>query len=220
MTADETGLRETLVALGRRLLETGLVEGTSGNLSARLPAGAGALVTPSGVDYASMTPDQVVAVGLDGRPVGPGLRPSIDTANHCAILRARPDVGGVVHTHSPYATAFSVVGEPIPALVTEAAAVLGGPVRPIDYLPPGRPDLAERVAIGLAADRAILLPNHGVIAVGETPSAAFDAALAVEQSARIAWLARAIGTPRPVPADEIERFAAFLRERYGQTLRE
>jgi ribulose-5-phosphate 4-epimerase/fuculose-1-phosphate aldolase len=216
MPADEETLRTSLVALGRRLLDAGLVEGTSGNLSARLPSGDRALVTPSGVDYTTMIPEQLVVVSLDGDWAGTGLRPSIDTANHCAILRARPDVGAVVHTHSPYATAFSVVGEPIPALVTEAAAILGGSVRPIDYLPPGRPDLADRVAAGLGSDRAILLPNHGVIAVGPTPEAAFGAALAVEQSARIAWLARAIGSPRAVPPEEIERFAAFLRERYGQ----
>jgi ribulose-5-phosphate 4-epimerase/fuculose-1-phosphate aldolase len=216
MDEAEAMLRERLVELGRHLLASGLVEGTSGNLSARLGASGRALVTPSGVDYGILTPAQIVVVDLDGRPVGEGLRPSIDTANHVAILRARPDVGGVVHTHSPYATAFAVVGEPIPPLVTESAAVVGGPIRPIEYLPPGRPDLAERVAVGLGDDSAILLPNHGVIAVGPTPDAAFGVALAVEQGARIAWLARAIGTPRPVPPDEIARFAAFLRERYGQ----
>jgi ribulose-5-phosphate 4-epimerase/fuculose-1-phosphate aldolase len=216
MPPTETDLRDTLVRLARRLLRSGLVEGTSGNLSARLPSGGGLLVSPSGVAYESMTPDQLVVVGLDGAPRGRGLRPSIDTANHAAIMRARPDVGGIVHTHSPYATAFSVVGRPIPALVTESAAILGGPVRVIDYLPPGRPDMAEQVAIGLGADTAILLPNHGVIAVGATPDAAFGAALAVEQSARVAWLALALGTPTAVPPDEITRFAAFLRDRYGQ----
>jgi ribulose-5-phosphate 4-epimerase/fuculose-1-phosphate aldolase len=148
--------------------------------------------------------------------VGDGLKPSVDTPNHAAIYRARPDVGGVVHTHSPHATAFSVVHAPIPALVAEAAGYLGGPVRVLDDVQPARPDQADRVAGGLGDDRAVLLPNHGVIAVGETLRGAFDAAALVEHSARVAWLARSLGPAHEVPEDEIRRLHDFLHREYGQ----
>jgi L-ribulose-5-phosphate 4-epimerase len=207
--------RQTLVDLGRRLVREGLVRGTSGNLSARLPDGA-VLVTPSGVDYATMSPDDLVVVDADGSVLDGRLKPSIDTHNHLAIYRARPDVGGVAHTHSPYATAFSTLPEPIPAFVAETAGYLGGPVRVMAYLPPGRPELADRLSDALAADRAILLPNHGVVAVGESPTAAVQAAEAVEEAARIAWLARQLGQPRVVPDKEIRRLNEFIRHRYGQ----
>lgn len=216
MTEAEVRLRELLVSLARRMLGLGLVTGRSGNLSARDVGSHRILVTPSAVAYETMGPDDLVAIGLDGQPVGPGGTPSVDTMNHVAIYRARPDVNAVVHTHSPYATAFSTLPEPIPPLVTEAAGFLGGAVRPIEYLPPARPEFAERLADGLGGDRAVLLPHHGVVAVGETPEKAFAAAVLVEESARVAWIARLLGRPQVVPEAEIERLHEFIHHRYGQ----
>jgi ribulose-5-phosphate 4-epimerase/fuculose-1-phosphate aldolase len=213
---DEAELRAEIVRLARQMLRAGLVAGTAGNVSARLPGSRRFIVTPTGVDYEALEPDQLVAVDGDGQHVEPGLLPSIDTRNHAAIYGRRDDVHGVVHTHSPYAVAFAVVGEPIPALSPEVAGVIGGPVGITEDEPPAMPELADAVAAGLGFARAVLLPNHGVIAVGETVAMAFATAAAVEEGARIAWLARQIGVPRPVPADEVARMHDFVHRRYGQ----
>jgi ribulose-5-phosphate 4-epimerase/fuculose-1-phosphate aldolase len=216
MTDEEARLRELIVRLAQRMLALGLVTGTSGNLSGREPGSERIIITPSGVDYEMMRPEQLVAVDLNGKAVEPGMKPSVDTMNHVAIYRARPDVNGVVHTHSPYAAAFSTLPEPIPPLITEAAGYLGGPVRVIEYLPPASPELADRLAVGLGGDRAILLPNHGVMAVGESAAKAFHAAMSVEESARVAWIARLLGRPRLVPDAEVARMHEFIHHRYGQ----
>src|SRR5437879_8079875 len=106
----EGELREKLVRCARGMATTGLVRGTSGNISTREPGAAQALVTPSGVDYDTMTPDAVVLVDLEGRPVHQGFKPSVDTPVHVAIYRARPVVGAVNHTHPPYQAAFPTTG--------------------------------------------------------------------------------------------------------------
>jgi ribulose-5-phosphate 4-epimerase/fuculose-1-phosphate aldolase len=198
------------------MVATGLVTGTSGNLSAREPDTARVIVTPSGVDYDALGPDDLVAVELNGRPIGHSLVPSVDTPSHLAIYRARPEVNGVVHTHSPYAAAFSVVGEPVPSLLLEAAGFLGGSVRLVDRLPPGSPEAVLRLVAALAGQRAVLLPNHGVMAIGETLPKAFHAAVAVEEGARVAWLARQLGRARSVPDADVAWMNDFIHHRYGQ----
>ncbi len=202
--------------MAREMLKTGLVSGTSGNLSGRTPDETSCLVTPSGVDYESMRPADVVEVGLDGSLRSGRLEPSVDTPVHLAIYRARADVGAVVHTHSPFAAAFSAVGAPIPPLSSEWGGFLGGAVRVLDYVPPARSDTGEAVADGLGADRAVLLPHHGVLAVGETLKKAFQAAVAVEESARLAYLASRLGKAEPVPEAELRRLYDFIHHRYGQ----
>jgi L-ribulose-5-phosphate 4-epimerase len=199
------------------MLAMGLVTGTAGNLSVR--HGDVVLITPSGVDYETMQPDDLVAVNLDGSVVTQGTNPSVDTMSHVAIYRARPDVGAVMHTHSPYAAAFSTVGREIPPLITEAAGFLGGAVRVMEYVPPASPELGHRVAEGLGSDRAVLLPNHGVIATGETARKAFHAAVAVEESAQVAFLALQLGVPALVPPAEIARMSDFIHHRYGKPVK-
>lgn len=212
----EGELREAMVRFARQMMTTGLVRGTSGNLSTREPGADRCLVTPSGVDYDTMRPEDVVLVDLSGRPVDEGLKPSVDTPIHLAIYRVRPDVGACIHTHSPYAAAFSTLGRPIPPLITESAGYLGGAVRVMDYVPPARPDTGELVAAGLGDDRAVLLPNHGVIAVGENLKKCFGAAMAVEESAHVAYIALQLGTPMLVPEPEVERMYEFIHHHYGQ----
>ncbi len=216
MTDTDEGIREQLIAYARQMLRAGFVKGTSGNLSARPPGAAWCLVTPSGVDYETMRHDDLVKVGLDGDPMGPGLKPSVDTPVHLALYRARADVGAVIHTHSAYAAAFSTLHRDVPPLVTEAAGYLGGAVRVIEYVPPASPDTGEQVAAGLGRDRAVLLPNHGVVAVGEDLRACYTAAVQVEESAHVAFLALQLGQPHLVPPEEIERMHDFIHHRYGQ----
>lgn len=204
-----------LVRFAREMLAMGLVTGTAGNLSLRLADGT-VLVTPSGVDYATMRAEDLVAVDADGKPLAPGLKPSIDTMTHLAIYRARDDVGAVIHTHSPYAAAFSTLHRPIPPLITESAGYLGGEVRVMNYLPPASPELGQLMGTGIGRERAVLMPNHGVMAVGENPHKAFHAAVSVEESAHVAFIALQLGTPHPVPASEVERMNTFIHHRYGQ----
>ena len=215
---DETDhdLRVEIVAVARRLVAEGLVKGTSGNVSARPPDAGHFLITPSGVAYESMAEDDVVAVDLGGTPVAASLKPSSDSPNHVAIYATRPDVGAIVHSHSPFATAFAVTGETIPALVAETAGFLGGPVRVAEYVSLGSDEGPRRLADSLAADRAILMPNHGQLAIGEDLRRALAAALAVEEAARIAWLARAIGRPRVLPDRDVEWMNEFIHGDYGQ----
>lgn len=212
----EGELRQAMVRFARQMITTGLVRGTSGNLSAREPGTEGCLVTPSGVDYETMRPEDVVLVDLSGRPVAGGLKPSVDTPIHVAIYRARPDAGACIHTHSLYAAAFSTLGRQIPPLITESAGYLGGAVRVLEYVPPARPDTGDLVAAGLGGDRAVLLPNHGVIAVGENLKKCFGAAMAVEESAHVAYIALQLGTPTVVPEQEVERMHDFIHHQYGQ----
>jgi len=212
----EGELRDQLVRFARQMITTGLVRGTSGNLSTREPGADTCLITPSGVDYDTMKPEDAVLVDLSGRPVSPVLKPSVDTPIHVAIYRARPDVGGCIHTHSLYAAAFSTVGRQIPPLITESAGYLGGAVRVLSYVPPAQADTGELVAAGLGGDRAVLLPNHGVVAVGETLKKAFGAAMAVEESANVAFIALQLGKPALVPDAEVSRMHEFIHFRYGQ----
>jgi len=216
MTDSERELREQLVGYARRMLSTGLVRGTSGNLSARPPGADWCLVTPSGVEYETMRGADLVKVGLDGEAAAGGLKPSVDTPVHVAVYRLRPDVASVIHTHSVYAAAFSTLHRDVPPLITESAGYLGGRVRVLEYVPPARPDTGDQVAAGLGPDRAVLLPNHGVVAVGEGLRASYTAAAQVEESAHVAFLALQLGEPHPVPASEIERMHDFIHHRYGQ----
>src|SRR2546430_2260220 len=116
----EAELREQLVRFARQMITTGLVRGTSGNISTREPGAKQALVTPSGGDYDPRTPEGVVLVDLEGRPAHPGFKPAVDTPTHGAIFRGGPDGGAVIHTHSPCGGAFSTLGREIPPLITES----------------------------------------------------------------------------------------------------
>lgn len=227
--ASEEAVRASVLDAVRSLRQEGLVVGTAGNVSAREPGTGRFWITPSGVEYSTLTIDDLVCVELAGQTVrgvappfsekgrvGAGLKPSSDTANHAAIYRQRDDVGGIVHTHSTYATVFAVMRREIPALLVEAAGYLGGAVPVMEYLPPASPDLGELAGRGLGLHRAVLLPNHGVITVGESATSALTAALLVEQSARVAYLASLIGKPAPLPPDEVERMHRFLHNEYGQ----
>jgi L-fuculose-phosphate aldolase len=216
MTESERALRVELVRFAKQMITTGLVRGTSGNISAREPGANKCLITPSGVDYDTMQPEDLVLVGLDGERDMAQAKPSVDTPVHLAVYRARPDVSACIHTHSLYAAAFSTVGREIPALITESAGYVGGPVRVMEYVPPASPDTGDQVAAGLGSDRSVLLPNHGVIAVGESLKKAFGAAMAVEESAHVAFIAFQLGTPKPVPDGEVDRMHDFIHHKYGQ----
>jgi L-fuculose-phosphate aldolase len=204
--------RAAVATAALRLLEAGLVRGTAGNVSAR--SGGLVAITPTGVDYRRLDQASVPVVDLHGRPVAGGLAPSSELPLHLAVYRARPDVGAVVHTHSTFATTFAVLGEELPA-VHYVLAHAGRRVRVAPYATYGTGELADACVAALAGDRAVLLANHGVVAVGDGLERALLAAEAVEEVAELCWRARCLGTPAVLPDAEMERVARAF-EGYGR----
>ncbi|MDN5364618.1 MAG: L-fuculose-phosphate aldolase [Eubacteriales bacterium] len=208
-------LAAAIVDAGRKMIAAGLVAGTWGNISARVDENS-FLITPSGVPYDLLRPEQVVEVGMDGS-VRPGqLKPSTEFSLHAAIYAARPDVGGIVHTHSPYATAFAVAGRNLPPVTEELAQLVGGEVAVAPYALPGSRELAAGAVAALGEKNAVLLAAHGLVGVGRDVAEALLVCQVVEKTAFIYSVAAALGEPRPLPAEEVKLLYRFYREKYGQ----
>ena len=178
--AELAALRETVCALHAELVRNNLVAWTSGNVSARL--GDLMVIKPSGVSYDDLTPASMVVCDLGGKPVSDGLSPSSDTATHAYIYRHMPEVGGVVHTHSTYATAWAARGEPVPCVITAMADEFGGeiPVGPFALI--GGDEIGRGVVATLTGHRspAVLMRSHGVFTIGSTGRDAVKAAVMCE----------------------------------------
>jgi L-fuculose-phosphate aldolase len=207
-------VREAVLETARELLRKGLVEGTSGNVSARMPDGT-VCVTPSSVAYETMTLDDLVILDLDGNVVEGERAPTSEKALHLACYRAYPEVGGVIHSHARFATMFALVREPVPAAIEEVVVHIGGDVPVCEYKTTGTDELGEEVASKLGDRSAVLLANHGMVTIGATPEKALHAAGVVERTAEIVWGARALGRAHPLPEQVNEDFAnvyRFMRE--------
>ena len=180
------GVAREVLAAARALGD--LAVGTVGNVSARTADGL--LITPTRMDFAAMTDDDLVLLSFDEVLLAGHRRPSLESRLHAGIYVARPDVGAVVHTHSVHATAWSHLGRPLEPEIEEAAYYGIGPVRTSAPAPAGSPELAERAVEALGASLAVLLGGHGVVAVGPRCEDALVVARVVERHARIAWLLR------------------------------
>ena len=194
-----TTTREAVLATAKRMLAEGLVEGTSGNISGRLPGGLVCL-TPSSVPYDTMTLDDLVVVEGDGTVVEGTRSPTSEKDLHLATLSRYPELGAVIHTHAVYATMFALAREPIPAVIEEVVVYLGGDVPCCEYKGTGTADLGAEVAARLADRGAALLANHGLVTCGASPERALHNAALAERTAKIVWGARAMGaTVHPLP---------------------
>ncbi len=200
MKKKQAGLRSEIIAISRALDAAGLVPNKSGNVSCRSPGGF--LVTPSGVPYRGLAPGQLVEFDEHGTPAAGGLRPSSEWRMHAAIYACRPDVSAIVHTHSPHATALSCAGLGIPAF-HYMIALAGGAIRCAPYATFGTAELAASAIAGLEGRRAVLLANHGVVAVGPSLAAAQAVAVEVENLATQYLALRAAGV-EPVLLDDAE----------------
>jgi L-ribulose-5-phosphate 4-epimerase len=212
-------VRRELAALHAELVRTGLVAWTQGNVSARVPGEDLFVIKPSGVSYDELTAASMVVVDLDGERVIEGDRvPSSDTATHAHIYREMPHVGGVAHTHSPYATAWAAVGEPIPCVLTAIADEFGGeiPVGPFARI--GGEEVGAGVVATLTGSRspAVLMRSHGVFTIGKHARDAVKAAVLCEDAARTVALARAIGTPARLHQDDVDALYDRYHNVYGQ----
>ena len=219
--AELSGDREQLVSYSRRLLDDGLAVGSAGNMSVRVGAssaasGAGTvIITPSGVPYRDLRPEQICEVGLDGSEVSVPVTVSSETPMHLAIYAAT-DAGAVVHTHSPEVIALSSVFDELPA-IHYAIHALGGPVRVAPYTRFGSDGLASAAVLALSSRRAAILQNHGAICYGRTLTEAYERALLLEWLAHTYRLARALGEPKILTGDQLEEVAAEARRRrYGE----
>ena len=209
-------LRVQVAQTAGRLIASGLVTGTSGNVSARTPEG-NVLITPSGVDYEKLGPDDVVLVDLNARVLEGSLVPSTESPMHTGIYKARPDVGAVVHTHSRFATTLACLGWPIPP-VHYMLTTLGpdGRIPLAPYALYGTEELAGHAAGALGeSHNACLLANHGTIAVGESPGGAFSRTVVLEEMAEVYYRARLAGEPVLLDSGQVAEVAAKISG-YGQ----
>jgi len=202
--------RERLLSTARDLLAAGLVEGTSGNLSMRLPDG-NVLMTPTSIAYPTMTPEDLVVLDLSGEVVEGTRKPTTEKALHLACLEAHSDIASVVHCHAKYATMFAVTRQPIPCVIEEFDIYIGGEVPVAAYQLTGSEELARELVPHLAERSAVLMANHGLLTIGRDPEQAASIAQLVERTAEIVWGARMLGDLAPLPNETLERFASVYR---------
>jgi len=219
-TAPQDAILKTkseVVEAAKQMYRTGLVAAVWGNVSARVPGTDLIVVTPSGVEYETITEDMLCVVDLHSENMVEGhLKPSSETKMHLHIYRARGDVFGVMHTHSNYCSAFSVVHKDIPPIVEDLAQVVGGSVTCARYALPGTDDLGVNTVKALGKKGAVLLANHGMVGVGDTVAEALRVCQVVEKGAQIAAIAKTIGHPILLSHEDVEWLRHSYKHGYGQ----
>lgn len=209
-------LKQQLLQLHLELPKNDLVRWTGGNVSARDAETGLVLIKASGIRYEEMRPEHMVVMSLDGKLVEGSFKPSSDVYSHLYIYRERSDVGGVVHTHSRFATAFAAVGKPIPCVLTAMADEFGGPIPCGSFALIGDEAIGKVVVESLGRSPAVLLKNHGVFTIGKDATAAVKAAVMTEDVAATVWMALQIGTPEVIPQEDVEKLHARFTTVYGQ----
>ncbi|GGO25767.1 L-ribulose-5-phosphate 4-epimerase [Microbispora bryophytorum] len=211
-------LRREVCRLHAELVRYNLVVWTAGNVSGRVPGEDLFVIKPSGVSYDDLTPESIVVCDLDGNLVEGDLSPSSDTAAHAYVYRHMPEVNGVVHTHSTYASAWAARGEAIPCVLTAMADEFGGeiPLGPFALI--GNDDIGKGIVATLSGHRspAVLMQNHGVFTIGDSPKAAVKAAVMCEDVARTVHVSRQLGEPLPIAQGDIDRLYDRYQNVYGQ----
>jgi L-ribulose-5-phosphate 4-epimerase len=209
-------LREELAELHQELPKNNLVMWTGGNVSARDSETGLVAIKASGIRYEDMRPEHMVIVDLDGKIVKGDFKPSSDVYSHLYIYKHRPDVGGVVHTHSRYATAFAAVGRAIPCVLTAMADEFGGSIPCGGFALIGDEAIGKVVVESIGKAPAVLLKNHGVFTIGKNATSAVKAAVMTEDVAATVWMAMQIGTPDVIPQDDVDKLHHRYTHVYGQ----
>ena len=215
-------VRREVADLHAELVRYGLVVWTAGNVSGRVPGTDLFVIKPSGVSYDDLGPENQILCDLDGRPVpgtpGAERSPSSDTAAHAYVYRHMPEVGGVVHTHSPYATAWAACGEAIPCVLTAMADEFGGeiPVGPFAII--GADSIGRGIVETLSGhrSRAVLMLSHGPFTIGKDARDAVKAAAMLEDVARTVHLSRQLGEPLPIDPAHVDSLFDRYQNVYGQ----
>jgi L-ribulose-5-phosphate 4-epimerase len=208
-------LREEVWKRNLELPKNGLVKMTSGNVSGRDPETDLVVIKPSGYSYEEMTPADMVVVDLEGEVVEGHLLPSVDTDTHLYVYRHRPDVFGIAHTHSPYATSFAALGQPIPACLT-TTAMMGGEIPLGGYVPIGGEAIGQEIVSKIGKSLAVIMQNHGVFTIGRSAKQATKMAVEVEEIAFITHLALTRGEPIMLTDEQVAEVADLYAHSYGQ----
>jgi L-ribulose-5-phosphate 4-epimerase len=209
-------IREELWRLHLELPKNNLVTWTGGNVSARDAQSGLVVIKPSGIRYDDLRPEHMVVVDLQGNIVEGSLKPSSDTASHLYIYRQRPDVNGVVHTHSPFATAFAALGRAIPVYLTAQGDEFGCPIPCAGFALIGGEEIGKQVVASIGQSTAVLLKNHGVFTIGATAESAVKSAVMVEDIAHTVWIALQIGQPDEIPPAAVAKLHDRYTHVYGQ----
>ena len=198
------------------MTKKGLTVGTWGNISSRDPKTGNIFITPSGMDYDTCVPDDIIVYDREGNLVQGERKPTIEKDMHIGIYKKRPDVNVVVHSHPLYATVFAVVEQGIPAITEEFAQTIGKWVPCAKYALPGTMELAENTVEALEDGRAVLLTSQGAVCVGPDVKSAFRICEVLEKAALITIMAKSIGTPRIIPDQHVDIMSDFFSNIYGQ----
>ena len=209
-------LKEELVQLHLELPKNNLVAWTSGNVSQRDDETGCVVIKASGIRYEEMRPEHMVVVDMNGKVTEGNYKPSSDVYSHLYIYKHRPDVGGVVHTHSRYATAFAAVGKEIPCVLTAMADEFGGPIPCGGFALIGDEAIGKIVIESIGKSPAVLLKNHGVFTIGKNALAAVKAAVMTEDVAATVWMALQLGTPDVIPQEDVDKLHYRYTNVYGQ----
>lgn len=195
--------KKQVLEYAQRCMRQGLIAGTSGNLSLLSDAGE-IVITPSGVDYMTMTEADIMVINLDGGILEGPHKPSSEWPMHAVVYKSDPAIRSIVHTHSPYATAFAVINEPIPVVLVEMVFFLGGDIRVAPLAVQGTEEVGLGCVEALKGRGACLLQNHGAVTVGKNLPQAFIRTEYAEDAAKIYHMAKAVGTPVHIPESMIQ----------------
>jgi L-ribulose-5-phosphate 4-epimerase len=209
-------LREEACRLNLELPKNNLVTWTGGNVSVRDPESGLVAIKPSGVRYEAITPESMVILDLQGNIIEGENKPSSDTYTHLHLYRHRPDLNGVVHTHSPFATAFAALGKSIPVYLTAMGDEFGGPIPCGRFALIGDEEIGKAILEVIGDSRAVLMKNHGVFTVGKTGENAVKAAVMVEDIAHTTWIALQLGIPDEITPEDVKKLHYRYTHVYGQ----
>lgn len=207
--------RRQVVMSGRQMARAALAVGTWGNISCRLPGNLMA-ITPSGMDYETLEPQDIVIMDLEGNCLEGSCKPSTEQPLHRAIYAAMDEVGAIMHTHSIYASAMAAARKPIPGAIEDLVQIVGGDVRVARYALPGSPQLGSNVVAALAGRNGALLANHGVVGVASDLKQALIICQIIEKSAQIVIAAQGVGGVVELPQEDIDFMRDFFLHKYGQ----
>ena len=209
-------LRCEVLEAALNLLKYNLVTLTGGNVSGRDIKTGYIAITPSGMDYAKLTPEDVVIVDIDGNKIEGKWKQSVDTPDHLYIYKHKPEINSIIHTHSTYASCFAVLNQEILCASTTLANEVGGSVPVARYAPVASGEIGPSVVEVIGDKRACLLAHHGVIAVGPSIRHALVAAVMLEDAAKVYHLAKTIGQPVILPESEVQKARDIFFNVYGQ----
>ena len=208
-------LKMEIVEFTRRLYMRGLIVGTGGNVSVRIPDSPYILVTPSGLCKGYLKPSDIVKIDLDGRIVEGRLKPTSETPMHIEIYKARRDVNAIVHAHPPFCTGFSCAGIPLDKPILPEAVIVLGEITVVEYETPGTMSLARKVAEAAKKCDVLVLENHGSVALGENLEQAYVRTEVLEEYAKVLLISNLLGGPKILSEEEVRRLRGF--KIYGQS---